>query len=257
MGARRKEKAVRRSADEQVKRNIKAVLFDFGQTLVDSANGFRAAEKTVKEMLFKDIFGDQKMQHWEEFVTQYRVVRKAFHDRSHFSRPAIWQAVYEHYNAEIKMQQLEKWELTYWETVKSETKPFPETLQILESLSRQYRLALVTNTQGQKAEGTHRIALFPQMGRFFEIIIVAGEGGVPPKPARRAFGAALEALRIPPGEAVYVGDDWRNDICGARDAGLQPIWLKHHSVRRNWPEGTGDVVVIDDLRELLEILTDP
>ena len=31
---------------------IKAILFDFGQTLVDSADGFRAAETIAKEKIF-------------------------------------------------------------------------------------------------------------------------------------------------------------------------------------------------------------
>lgn len=240
-----------------MKRNIKAVFFDFGQTLVDSADGFRAAEKWAKEALFADIFGSLSAEGWEEFITLYRIVRKAFHDRSQLSRPAIWQAVYEHFGAKFQTRQFGTWENIYWETVKSETKPFPETRQVLEALSKNYRLALVTNTQGQRGKDAHRLTLFPRIERFFEIIIVAGEGGVPPKPARRAFGAALEKMRISPAETVYVGDDWRNDICGARDAGLQPVWLKHHSVRRNWPKVSAGVVVIDDLRKLPEILTDP
>jgi FMN phosphatase YigB (HAD superfamily) len=43
-------------------------------------------------------------------------------------------------------------------------------------------------------------------------------------------------MGLRPQEAVYVGDDWRIDICGARDAGLKPVWIKHHSVHRNWPD---------------------
>ena len=36
---------------------IKAILFDFGQTLVDSADAFRAAEKEAKDRLFAQISG--------------------------------------------------------------------------------------------------------------------------------------------------------------------------------------------------------
>ena len=32
---------------------IKAVIFDFGQTLVNSADGFRTAEKQAQDKLFK------------------------------------------------------------------------------------------------------------------------------------------------------------------------------------------------------------
>jgi len=240
-----------------VERNIKAVLFDFGQTLVDSADGFRTAEKRAKEILFKDICRKIGPVQWEAFLSRYREIRKAFHARSQLARPDIWRAVYGAFGAEEDASRLNTWERAYWETVKSKTNPFPETREVLASLSRSYRLGLVTNTQGQKSGGTHRIALFPGIERFFEVIVVAGEGDVPPKPDPRAFSAALDAMRIAPAEAVYVGDDWRNDVCGARDAGLQPVWLKHHSVTRNWPEGSGDVVVIDDLRHLLKTLKDP
>ena len=49
------------------------------------------------------------------------------------------------------------------------------------------------------------------------------------------FRKCLDAMNLAARETVYVGDDWRIDICGARDAGIQPVWLQHHSVKRNWP----------------------
>ena len=239
-----------------MERDIQAVLFDFGQTLVDSADGFRAAEKIAKQDLFRDMRAKGADFDWKAFVARYRKIRKAFHARSQLSRPDIWQAVYDAFGIEADASRLLDWERDYWQTVKSRTKPFPETAGVLEDLSQTCRLALVTNTQGQKSGGTHRSALFPGIERFFEVIVVAGEGAVPPKPDPRAFQAALDAMNILPAEAVYVGDDWRNDVCGARDAGLQPVWLKHHSVRRNWPPGSGDVPVIHALGELVYLLAD-
>ena len=125
---------------------------------------------------------------------------------------------------------------SYWEQVKALTIPFPETLDVMEALNQQYRLGLITNTQGQKSTGTHRIALFPELEQFFEVIVVAGEKGIPPKPDPMPFRKCLDAMNLAAGEAVYVGDDWRIDICGARDTGIQPVWLQHHSVKRNWPD---------------------
>ena len=50
-----------------------------------------------------------------------------------------------------------------------------------------------------------------------------------------------------------MGDDYRIDICGARGAGLHPVWLKHDSVRRNWPAVEISVPVITNLKQLLEL----
>ena len=169
-----------------------------------------------------------------------------------FSRKSIWQEVYHYYCLTPDLTLLENWENEYWETVKAHTDLFPEVEQVLENLNARYKVALITNTQGQPADGTHRISQFPELEKYFQVIIVAGEGGVPPKPDPEPFRRCLKDLGIAPSEAVYVGDDWRIDICGAKDAGLHPIWLKHHRVRRNWPNVETSVPVITRLDQLLD-----
>jgi len=228
---------------------IKAVIFDFGQTLVDSANGFRMAEKEAQDKLFVNLGLTVK----EDFLAIYRRLRKEFHDRSNFSRNSLWQEVFYYYCVAVDSEILVRWETEYWATVKKHTTLFPEVTGVLGSLRSHYEIALITNTQGQKASGAHRISLYPELENFFKVIIVAGEGGTPPKPDPRPFHQCLDKLGFSPAEAVYIGDDWRIDICGARDAGMHPIWLKHHSVQRNWPEVEDSVPVITSLEELLEL----
>ena len=228
---------------------IKAVIFDFGQTLVDSANGFRMAEKEAQDKLFVNLGLTVK----EDFLATYRRLRKEFHDRSNFSRNSLWQEVFYYYCVAVDSALLVRWETEYWETVKNHTALFPEVSRVLDALRTRYEIALITNTQGQKSTGTHRISLYPELENYFSVIIVAGEGGTPPKPDPRPFYQCLDRLKISPSEAVYIGDDWRIDICGARDAGMHPIWLKHHTVQRNWPEVGDSVPVITSLEELLEL----
>ncbi len=228
---------------------IKAVIFDFGQTLVDSADGFRRAEKEAQEKLFKDLSLTLK----DKFLENYRRIRKQFHDRSDFSRKSIWNEVYFYYCLKADHDLLETWENEYWETVKANTKLFPEAENVLKSLNSKYKIALITNTQGQKRIGTHRISQFPELDQYFEVVIVAGEEGIPPKPDPEPFRICLQELEIEASEAVYVGDDYRIDICGARDAGLHPIWIKHHLVKRNWPDAATEVPVISSLDKLFEL----
>ncbi len=233
---------------------IKALLFDFGQTLVDSADAFRTAEKEAKETLFSYLSSSPDGLSWDLFLPCYRRIRKEYHQNSNFSRLAIWQAVCDAFEQKPDPHLFEHWEKDYWLQVGSRTRPFPETEAALVELSQQYQLSLVTNTQGQKRSGKHRLALFPQLERFFQVIIVAGESGVPPKPHIEPFRLCLEQLGIHPGEAVYTGDDWRIDICGAKNAGIQPIWLQHHSVTRNWPDVETDTPIITSLGELYDLV---
>jgi HAD superfamily hydrolase (TIGR01549 family) len=236
-----------------VENMIKALFFDFGQTLVNSADGFRAAEKNAKTAICSDLFAGSQCTSDETFLAEYRKIRKTFHEISNFSRPAIWRAVYLFFGREPIEARLEAWETQYWETVKANTTPFPETIQVLQTLSEKYRLGLITNTQGQKRAGNHRIALFPELEHFFEHVIVAGEEGVLAKPDPMPFRMCLEKFHLAAHECVHVGDDWRIDICGSQDSHIRPIWLQHRSVKRNWPQVDTAAPVIQTLDPLMDL----
>lgn len=225
---------------------IKAVIFDFGQTLVDSADGFRQAEKEAQAKLF----GHMALSLREKFLDRYRQIRKAFHDRSEFSRPAMWREVYHDHCLVPDDALLEAWEAQYWDTVKARSVLFPEALGVLKALTTRFQLALITNTQGQPVSGTHRLREFPRIETYFRVVVVAGENGIPPKPDPAPFKRCLRSLGIDAAQAVYVGDDWRNDVCGSRGAGLHPVWIQHAGVKRTWPEVKTDAPVITRLDEL-------
>jgi putative hydrolase of the HAD superfamily len=50
------------------------------------------------------------------------------------------------------------------------------------------------------------------------------------KPHRAPFDRALSLLSVAPSEALFVGDDHRWDVVGARNAGLRPVLLGSGSV---------------------------
>lgn len=228
---------------------IKAFICDFGQTLVDSSEGFRRAEKELQSGIFEDIGLASR----EDFISNYRRLRKEFHDISNFSRRAVSKAVYCHFRRSPDEKRLDVLEDNYWKSVTAATREFPEARQVLKALSNNYRLALITNTQGQKSAGDHRIAQFPELTKFFEIITIAGELDVPEKPDPAPFRLCLSLLGVEPEEAVFIGDDWRIDICGARNAGMHPIWLQHRSVKRSWPVVETSVPIIHSLDDLLNL----
>jgi putative hydrolase of the HAD superfamily len=228
---------------------IRAVVLDFGQTLVDSADGFRAAEKEAQARARAAL----DVADADAFLEVYREIRSRFHARSDFSRFRILSALFVHYAKTPDPGLLLQWESRYWETVRAKTRLFPEAEAVLQALlERRYRLAMITNTQGQ-SEGHHRLGNYPELSRFFEVIVVAGEGGIPAKPDPGPFNLCLAQLGIEPGEALYVGDDWRIDVLGSRAAGMHPVWLRHRSLTRHWPQGDGSAPVIDSLSGLLDV----
>jgi HAD superfamily hydrolase (TIGR01549 family) len=228
---------------------IRAIVFDFGQTLVDSADGFRMAEKEAQRKACVAL----GLMEGEAFLTVYRGIRSCFYARSDFSRKRILEAVFRHYGQEPDTALLEQWEAGYWERIKAMTRVFPEAESVLTTLRHRYRLALITNAQGQTEQGKHRLGNYPELKRFFEVILVAGEGDIPPKPDPLPFRLCLDQLGIVPDEAVYVGDDWRIDVCGSEAVGMHPVWLRHRSLQRNWPQVETVAPVIDGLERLLDV----
>ena len=112
---------------------------------------------------------------------------------------------------------------------------------------------MICNSQ---VDGASRALQSPEFGRaqkFFDHCILSGENGVPAKPSPVPFNMMLEALDVKPEEAIFIGDDYRVDIEGATGAGISPVWLKHYSVKRNWPENTMNVPEITDLRQIAEL----
>jgi len=228
---------------------IKAVIFDYCQTLVDSADGFRAAEKLAQEKIFDDL----ALTSWQEFLGNYRRIRQQFQENSCFSRKAIWQEVYAHYRRPSDPQVLERWESEYWLQVSTTTVVFPEAQRVLETLAARYQLALITNTDAQTDSAKEQIDQFPRLKNFFEVILFAGKDDVPAKPDATVFLLCLDKLGLGPDQVVYVGDDWQTDICGAGDAGIQPIWLKHHLAPRTFPDVETSVPIITSLEPLLDL----
>ena len=225
---------------------MKAVIFDFGQTLVDSADGFRTAEREAQDRILAALEGVER----DRFIDVYRRVRKWHHERSRLSRREIWRAVCDALHRSIDESRLVAWESEYWKRVNALTRVFPEASSTLEALRATQRLALISNTQGQAGGDAHRLSGFPDLVRRFECIVIAGENGIAAKPDAHPFLHCLRQMKLDPCECFYVGDDYRFDVCGSRDVGMKPVWLKHHTVRRNWPDVDTEVPVITSLDEL-------
>lgn len=98
---------------------------------------------------------------------------------------------------------------------------FPEVPETLAALAAAgVRLAVVSNWDERLPLLLDRLGLAP---RFRAIVTSAAVGWEKPHPA--IFARAVAALGVAPEEVVHVGDDRREDVAGARAAGLQALHL--------------------------------
>jgi len=113
----------------------------------------------------------------------------------------------------------------------------PQAMAVLDDLSRDHSLALVTNgapdVQREKIGRT-------TLARYFGAIVISAEVGFG-KPDARIFEAALEAIGATADSAVMVGDSLLRDVGGARNAGLRSIWIDRDQARSRADEPVPDV----------------
>ena len=99
--------------------------------------------------------------------------------------------------------------------------PVPGVREMLAQLAKRYRLGLLSNfTHGPAARRVlDKFGLSP----FFEVIVISGEIGFR-KPHPSAFAPLVEKLGCDCAEIAFVGDNLLDDVSGARQCGLQPVW---------------------------------
>lgn len=99
--------------------------------------------------------------------------------------------------------------------------PMSGAVAVLETLKQRVPLGVITN--GPAGLQREKLGRF-QLERYFDAIVIDTELGVP-KPDPRIFAHAAAALRLPPGELLFVGDTLDADIEGAAAAGWHTAWL--------------------------------
>ena len=106
---------------------------------------------------------------------------------------------------------------------------------------RQFTTGLLTNIHRGINDICKELGLEP----FMDFIVSSGEAGAD-KPDPAIFRFALERARVGPAETVHVGDQYLQDVIGARNVGITPVFIDRFDAS---PEVT-DCARIHDLTEL-------
>ncbi|HCX22689.1 MAG TPA: noncanonical pyrimidine nucleotidase, YjjG family, partial [Cytophagales bacterium] len=95
----------------------------------------------------------------------------------------------------------------------------PDTLMILNYLSRKYRMSIITNGFDDVQEIKMKAS---GLDKYFEHVITSETIGVK-KPNPEIFTHALEKVDVRPEDALMIGDNPKTDIWGAQNAGITPL----------------------------------
>ncbi len=220
-------------------KDIKAIFFDFDATLgnryVTSYNAINAFfEEFYPEVEDGTVLREAMVQDYLTYEQFGNGTRNYAIDR-----------IVAKYKLEVRCDDFSNW----WFTNQAKyTVLFDDTIETLEKLKGKYKLGIVTNGGVSPQSTKIRNA---GIEKYFETIVISGAYEFS-KPDVRLFQIACDNLKVKPEESIYVGDTFGNDILGAYNAGMIPIWIWSDKVSR--PITHCNVRRIYKLTELLDIL---
>jgi len=231
---------------------IRAVLFDLDETLIDSFQGHVGAHAEVCRILIEHLAGRCVTVDRNDLISRIARLDDEMNREFIYDRDEWWPRLIQEVAPRISLPKDLVKELTrkYWLAYAESAKPYPDTMQVLKYLKRKgYLLGLVSDTDRLPGIKRHRIEIQP-FKDLFDVTLVSGEETKESKPSPEPFLAAAEKLGVKPEEAIFVGDKPFADVEGAQKAGMKTV----HVHRRDWESHVKADYVIRSLNELKRIL---
>ncbi len=219
--------------------NIKAVVFDLDNTLIER----RKAVAHVAHALIREYFSDRSKEYCfikerfcDCFKDGYLKNRDCY---TTFCQQINWE------NAPSYEEFFQYWSFFY----PFSTTHMPDMVDTLQCLkAKGYLLGIVTNGPIAMQNAKIEVAGIREL---FDVIVVSKDYGID-KPAPEIFTYAADKLSCNVSECLYVGDHPRNDIFGAKNAGMNTAWLRGFVEWDNQYERAD--IEIDKLAQLKTIL---
>lgn len=125
---------------------------------------------------------------------------------------------------------------------------FEDALPVLEKLSKEYSLLMLTN--GSPELQNVKLTITPELAPLFEEIIISGDFGRG-KPDVTIFDYALKQVGKKKDEVLMVGDNLMTDILGANRAGIKSVWLNRFEKESNDVKPHAEIKNLHELFPLL------
>ncbi|MFO0948304.1 MAG: HAD family hydrolase [Planctomycetota bacterium] len=233
----------------------RAFFFDAGHTLLEPVGGvarvYYEATKGVGVEIEEDEFHRHLAQSWPRARREFRSAHPDLLSSDEMERQA-WRL----YTREVArpfpelFARHEDWlERLFAHFDRPEAwRPIPGALELLDELAaRGKRVAIISNWHS----ALHPILDHHGISRRVSFTLTSGEFGRK-KPHPTIFAEALRRLEVVPAEAVHLGDSWEEDVLGARDMGMTPVYFAREPAPST--EEAERVHAIKALEELLSIV---
>lgn len=208
---------------KRMDRSIKAVIFDLDDTLFDHHHSLQAGLVAIQK-IYKSL-QQSRLEHLENTYTELleslhsQVLQGLLtHEQARIQRI---QRFFLKYGQHLSLAETYSAATIYREAYHIARQPVPGAVALLQYLRTSAGIGVVTNnTSVEQREKLDACGL----SRWIDVLVISEEAGVA-KPDPAIFEMALAKLNAGPHQTVMVGDSWKIDILGARQAGIIPVWL--------------------------------
>lgn len=211
---------------------VKAILFDFWGTLVENGT-FPSPVRQVK------FFLNLKTLPFPLYIIQFE---RAFMCEKFDDLYKAFENVCEEFKIRSTQALLDRL-VGMWNKNKLLAKPFPDTIETLERLKKDYKIVLISNTD---CFSVNAVIDKYDLAKYFDSMIFSYDVGML-KTNPKMFEKALKSVKVKKEDAIMVGDSIESDIVGARNAGVRPILID----RRDKRDFEDKIVTLNDLDKFL------
>jgi len=233
--------------------SIKAICFDFGNTLVEYGPSQVAYQYENLKNVLTALFGRCDMDRLKAIRDRQIVAPFSNGYRENDLRTLCEELIGELYDIVPEKDQIDVLMDARYHAFVDVINITDGVLTLLRKLSQRYQLGLLSNYPCGRSirDSLNKIAL----SDMFEAIVISGEVGYA-KPHAKPFEKLLNTLSLSSSECVYVGDNWLADIQGAKRIGMAAILTTQHIPYETVESSEGDHapdICIDQLEQLNDL----
>lgn len=230
-------------------KGVQAIVFDLDRTLIKSQRGSDKALGEAANFLARYLERHASAVSRAKIYRTLRPIAKSFESHGFYNRDGWWINLLRRLGlSRLSGGWIHRVTLLYWKAYFAASPPYSDATHTVGTLrKRGYRLALVSDTDGTLGMKRKRVRALP-FYNLFETVVVAGEDTPKIKPSMAPFILVAKRLRLSPKRCVYVGDNPKVDVRGAKAARMQTILVKRRRMKGDRP-----TLVIKSLSQLLRI----
>lgn len=232
-------------------KDMKAVIFDLDETLINASKGLDAAQKAVSERIV-GIFGEKLRLKKEEIREKLSDFDDEMNRQRFYDRDKWWPKFLKRLGIKVDPteSQIEELTGTYWDAYVREADPYPDVKPTLDYLKeKEMKLGIITDTDGSKIPKRNRIEPL-DISDMFDATVIAGKDTPEPKPHPEGYRKLLSKLNTNVNNTVMVGDKPFTDIKGANSLGMVTVLVD----RRSWNSEEKPDYTIKEIGELKALI---